>query len=193
MSRIEPVILLHGGNYFRLDEPELSYISITQIAHSLSCIGRFTGHTKRFYSVAQHSVFVSYLVPQRFALHALLHDAGEAIYGDIGSPLKQVLRDAWPGLRDFLHRIDASIWAQFGLPEFEPAEVKWADLVALATEKRDLMPFDDGSYNWNILDGVEPSENFLVLPSPPEYSEKLFMDRYEQIMRGEVSVKQVTT
>jgi hypothetical protein len=65
-------------------------IRLEDIAHALSHLCRFTGHTSRFYSVAEHSVWCSRMVHPKFAAHALLHDASEAYLQDIPSPLKHL-------------------------------------------------------------------------------------------------------
>jgi len=68
-------------------DPEL--IGLVDIAHSLSNICRWNGHTMRFYSVAEHCIFVSGLVESREdKLAALLHDASEAYIADLVRPVK---------------------------------------------------------------------------------------------------------
>src|SRR5689334_10911717 len=74
-----------GEPFWPLD-PQPEDIRIVDIAHALSLQCRFNGHTKFHYSVAQHSLIMSFNVPLQFALEALLHDAAEAYIGDLIRP-----------------------------------------------------------------------------------------------------------
>jgi uncharacterized protein len=77
------------GKYFNVFEPNVDLIDIEDIAHSLAMQCRFNGHTKRFYSVAQHSIWVAERVPYEDKMAALLHDGSEAYLCDIPSPIKK--------------------------------------------------------------------------------------------------------
>ena len=118
-------------------------IDIQDIAHSLSLQCRFNGHCKEFYSVAEHSIRVSNILPAEFKLWGLLHDATEAYLGDIITPIKKELCVFGPLGDDSLKIIEewaAKVIAQkFGLVWPMPEEVHHADRVLLATEFRDLM------------------------------------------------------
>lgn len=61
-----------SGKHFNYNDIQEDAIVIEDIATALSHICRFAGHLPEFYSVGQHSVLVSHLVPQEFALEALL-------------------------------------------------------------------------------------------------------------------------
>ena len=133
-------ILLASGDYFDLLEPEscLGPCLARDIAHALSNLCRFTGHTSRFYSVAEHSVFVSRIVPPEDALAGLLHDAAEAFIGDVSSPLKALL----PEYRVIEKRIEAAVLGHFGI-RWIPETVKIADRQMLRKEQREAMGNDD--------------------------------------------------
>jgi len=143
-------IQTYTGFHFDLQDPKPDTISIIDIAQALSHINRFTGHTIMPYSVAQHSLHASYIVPPEFALEALMHDAHEAYTGDVSAPLKSLL----PDYRALEKRIESAVRHKFGLPAQMSPEVKRADMIMLATE-RALLLGDDGA-DWPCLQGVEP-------------------------------------
>lgn len=68
-----------------------SDIDLVDIAHALSMICRYGGHTSRFYSVAEHCVRLGdFLLSEDSLLcqAALMHDAAEAYVGDMVHPIK---------------------------------------------------------------------------------------------------------
>ena len=82
-----------SGKHFYYDRINKDDIVINDIAVSLTKICRFAGHLSHFYSVAQHAVLSSQLVPQEFAFEALMHDATEAYCQEIPDKLKRLLPD----------------------------------------------------------------------------------------------------
>src|ERR1017187_3227299 len=125
------------GRTFPILEPSAEDIDIKDIAHALSNLCRFAGHTSIFYSVAQHSVMVSQNVQPQFSLAGLLHDAPEAYCVDVPRPLKHSgFLDGYAVIED---RIWEAISKKYGLPLMLDPDVKRADNVLLFTEQRDLM------------------------------------------------------
>ncbi len=179
-SAKSPYIRTHSGHHFYYQAISADAIEIDDIAQALSNICRFAGHLDDFYSVAQHSVLVSRLVPPELALEALLHDASEAYCQDIPAPLKAML----PDYRDIEASVDSAIRSLFGLPMEHSPEVKSADLVMLATERRDL-GIDDGD-KWDILDGIAPTDEFAIHPLNPRQARQLFIARFNELWRVRV-------
>lgn len=131
-----------GIRFWPLD-PRPSEVRIDDIAHSLSQLCRFGGHCNRFYSVAEHSLYVAQLCPPEHRLWGLLHDASEAYAVDIPRPLKRCL----PDYRVIEGRIMAAIAERFGLSPDMPQAVKEADESMLTEEAWRLMshpPLDWG-------------------------------------------------
>lgn len=172
-----PSILTATGQYFYFNKPEEHQYDIEEIAHALSHTCRYTGHCKRFYSVAQHSVLVAMVLPPEFRFQGLMHDASEAYLGDVASPLKGLL----PEYKALEHRVEQAISDHFGLPfPLHPA-VKNADLRMLMTEKRDIM-LQTGQCQKEWPD-IEPYK-FKIRPCEPEVSKAMFLDMYTNL-KGE--------
>lgn len=165
-----------SGMYFDLLAPERSTISLLDIAAALSKLCRYTGHTRYFYSVAEHCVRASHLVPPEHAMAALLHDASEAYLGDVARPLKALL----PDYRLLEHRTQAAILRHFGLPADMPETVKWADRYMLAWERRDLL--EEQASFWPACGDIVITDAVpVILPMDPNRAMEAFLDRYAQI------------
>lgn len=170
---VGPTILLASGNYFDFLAPETCSLTIEDIAHGLSHICRFAGHSRHYYSVAQHSVLVADSLPREHAYAGLMHDAAEALIGDVAKPLKDLL----PDYRAIEKRIEAAVFARFGVPFPLPPEVKQMDVVMLATEQRALMRNRD---DWNYTRGMVPLD--IEIPEMgPAQAKVLFLRRYAEL------------
>ncbi len=143
--------------------------SISELAHSLSQINRWTGWADYPISVAQHSVFVSLLVRPELALHGLLHDAHECLTGDINTPVKRWLKSR--RLEQLETLFDTARIAAFGvraLDEGEQAELKLADLFAAYEEARIAVSVPVEELNEHFGDPAHPPVQAMLarLPAP---------------------------
>lgn len=164
-----------GRRYYPAN-PRAHDVDILDIAHHLSMECRFTGAVSRFYSVAEHSVYVSLIVPPEHALVALMHDATEAYLKDMSRPVKRSL----PDYRR-LERLNWTVIAPvFGLPLKLPACVHEADNRLLIAERNALMPCKQG--HWNYIK-TKPA-NIEIVGMPPAEAEQLFLRRYWQLTVG---------
>lgn len=168
-------IALSSGAYFDFSCPNLSTdnLSIQDIARGLANTCRFGGQCNGFYSVAEHSVLVSRIAPIGFEYEALMHDAGEAVLGDIPKPLKQLL----PDYMALERQVDASLAASFDFQYPKSSEVKKLDYMMLAAEQIQVMGNSD---IWALTHGVAPA-NVKVEFWSPEVAYREFMRRYEEV------------
>ncbi|WP_202615455.1 hypothetical protein [Rhizobium deserti] len=177
---IGPTILLGSGTYFDFEDPESSEITIEDIAYGLAFEGRCAGQCysrllqrRVFYSVAQHCVLMSLMVPPELQLQALMHEAGEAVCGDMTAPLKSLN----PSFKAIEKRCEAAILQRFGITMTDLVALKHHDIRMLATERRDLLLWR--GEKWSLTD-IEPYD-FHITPWTPEQAAEAFLARYAEL------------
>lgn len=187
-------IQLVDGDLVLLDNLPSDAFRICVIAHSLSNLCRYTGHTYRFYSVAQHSVLVSYQLPKELQLAGLLHDIGEAFVGDMASPVKKDM----PKFKQLEAKIVDRLCEVTHLPitveMLEHDEVRNADYRMLATEKKFLMnKYKENTWSFLKSQNIEPYEDHPVIdPLLPEQAYLLFMNRFNELTGHEHKIRMFT-
>lgn len=132
------------GKHFYPIDPRPEDINIMDIAHALSHMARYNGHSRYHYSVAQHCVLLHDAIPE-YKAHVLFHDASVAYICNIPSPLKPHLTN----YREIEHRIQSMIYQKFGLSDIEPNIVKEYDRRILLDEKKALFPTSKN--DWSAL------------------------------------------
>lgn len=159
-----------GKQFWPLD-PRPEEIHILDIAHSLSTICRYGGHTQKFYSVAEHCVLMSYVVPEEDRLWALLHDATEAYVGDMVRPLKIDM----PEFREAEDRIMDCIVEKYELTSLTmPASVHDADARIILNEKEAVMLTTESQWD---LDGLIPLDVKIQAWTQP-VAQSMYLSRF---------------
>lgn len=168
-------IVTRTGKRFDLLDPKVEQVELNDIAHALSNICRFGGHTVKHYSVAQHSVIVASMVPanRKMRLAALFHDSAEAYVGDMVSPLKH----AMPNFSEAEDRVAAVIQQKFGVANWDLIpQIKRADYAALKAEKEDLLPYHPDE--WVFLRDIARYPEH-VRPLQPCFAEEQWLGAVE--------------
>jgi len=113
------VVRVVGGGLVDVLKPARESIHIEDIAHALSMLCRYGGHTPEHYSVAQHSCLVAQLLEPRLRIYGLLHDAAEAYLGDVVSPLKGQLALKGKPFCEAEEELRAAILRALDVPDLE--------------------------------------------------------------------------
>lgn len=164
-AKINPnAILIHSGILFDVFNPNEENIKIEDIAHSLSNVCRYGGHSPKFYSVAQHCVICSFEEgTTKEKLEFLLHDASEAYLADMPRPIKRNM----PNYVEMEDNLLALIFKKFELNFPLSERVHEVDDKVLAYEYRSFFEIQDKNFDfWT-----------------PEYSKKMFLDRYNELTK----------
>lgn len=163
-----------GKAYFHQD-PQQNSINLLDIAHALSNICRFGGHTDHFYSVAEHSVLVSRVVPPEHALVALMHDATEAYVCDVPRPLKRMLGKVYADLEE---KAWLAICEKFDMDPELPACVKEADNTVLIAEKNVMLLTPPIPWTWAA--NIEPAD-VVIECWDPKTAKEMFLARFLEL------------
>ena len=163
-----------SGIAFDLLAPRSDMVCIEDIAHALSLLCRFTGHTRKHYSVAQHSHLVAVIASRAgdypgIMRQALMHDATEAYIGDLPTPLKRLL----PEYREIERKVWLAIAERFALPVIMHEVVKAADMRALVTERRDFLGKSPQPWAANI-EAIAPCD-FEIRPWKARMARREFL------------------
>jgi uncharacterized protein len=182
-----------SGRRLDLLDPSPFDIEIEDIAHGLARVARWNGQTSGPYpfSVAQHSLLVEAIaqhrrtgLPGQTALAVLLHDAAEYVIGDIISPFKAVLGDAYKGVEA---RILAAVMLRFGLPPEIKGPIrtltKEADAIAAFQEATHLAGFSsaEAAVFFGKPEPLPQRIMAMLQPWTTEQAEKAFMLRFGQL------------
>jgi len=182
-----------SGRRLDLLDPSPLDVEIEDIAHGLARVARWNGQTEgaHIFSVAQHSLLVETIAHQRGSLDrksrlaVLLHDAPEYVIGDMISPFKAVIGDAYKAVEQ---RLLAAIHLRFGLPAALPGDlvavIKAADRAAAYLEATRLAGFS--TTEARRFFGPAPKfspliERDYLVPWPAETAEKRYLERFAKL------------
>lgn len=185
-----------SGRRLDLLDPSPLDVEIEDIAHGLARVARWNGqtHGPHSFSVAQHSLLVeaiaSHLQPDwdnAWRLMTLLHDAPEYVIGDMISPFKTVMGDAY---KEVENRLLAAIHQRFSLPAVPPAalkrKVKEADLIAAFFEATELAGFEreEALRFFGRPRALPRTVMALVEPLSTEAAQTAFLERFAELSKA---------
>ena len=178
-----------SGRRLDLLDPSPLDVEMEDIAHGLARVARWNGQTMgaHIFSVAQHCLLVEIIARQRSRLDrqgrlaVLLHDAPEYVIGDMISPFKSVIGDAYKAVES---RLLAAVHLRFGLPAALPADliavIKTADRSAAYLEATRLAGFSahEARRFFGPAPGYSAAIERNLTPWPAEVAETRYLERF---------------
>ena len=184
-----------SGRRLDLLDPSPLDIEIEDIAHGLARVARWNGQTEgaHIFSVAQHCLLTDMLarattrLGRECRLALLLRDAPEYVIGDMISPFKAVIGDAYKSVEA---RLLAAVHRRFGLPAVLPEKIvsliKASDRAAAYLEATRLAGFS--AREARRFFGPAPKFSALIerdylTPWPADMAEARYLDRFNKVAR----------
>jgi len=168
------------------EKPDLSVISITDIAGSLANQCRYNGHTSSFFSVAEHSTLLAVWVNRQYhdatlTFQALMHDAAETYLGDLIRPLKYGMfrKSRYMELDEEWTMV---IMEKYGLPPKIHVAIKEADLGMLRLERDQLFKPTGRIWDYQLPGVTIPNIEGKIRCSCPEEAERVFLTAFDDYL-----------
>jgi hypothetical protein len=198
--KIEPTpkheFRLRTGTMLDLKSPDYGTVHIRDIASGLARTCRFNGQIDGWWPVAAHSVVGSIIAPPHIAYAFLMHDAVEAVLGDVINPLKSLL----PEYKRLEAMHESRCFSAFGVMMREcHDEVKRIDRIMLAAEDvtiRHIKP-ETAFAKLTIAEAelgakaVEIIETEEMVISGVWHWEQAFLDMFYQIAPLNIAANQI--
>ena len=194
MSKARAWQRMLSGRRLDLLDPSPLDVELDDIAHGLARVARWNGQTSGDYifSVAQHVLLVEALarakqprLDSRTRLALLLHDAPEYVIGDMISPFKAVVGDAYKVVE---RRLLTAIHLRFGLPAKTTPQlerlIKAADRAAAYLEATHLAGFDAAEARrfFGRAPDISPAiERDYLRPWPAETAQARYLERFRKL------------
>lgn len=168
------------------------------IAHPLGGLNRFVNHTVRPWDVALHSVAVARTIEEveddpDAAAGGLLHEAHEAVMGDIPTPVAWAI--GHDKVRTLKNEIQTAIYWRLKTPPHKQTErheiiVKTADHAALHVEKQLFMVPERDAWSVAVPEHKWMLEMYnqmrrLLMESQQMSAADIFMVEYRRLVLGE--------
>jgi hypothetical protein len=182
-----------SGRRLDLLDPSPLDIEIRDIAHGLARVARWNGQTEgeHPFTVAQHSLLVELIVRETAPeagpadlLAALLHDAPEYVVGDLISPFKAVIGEAYKGVEE---RLSHAVALRFAIPAdtggARRRRIKTADTIAAYHEAVALAGFSPDEARSIFGAPVIPADSLgtYLVPWPTGEVEERFLARFHAL------------
>jgi uncharacterized protein len=191
---VGPSVLLPGVGRVPLLAPQPQHIVPETFARALSREGRYANLGRHDLTVAEHSCLVSQLCPQA-PLQALLHDAAEAVLGDMTAPIKRLLRILEGQVVSSFDIVEDLWWGaiarKFGVPHDRHPRIDAVDKALRVVEQHVLFPGHE--HLFDPIPGIgrtwlaEESERLGLREPlelrclPPGVAYELFMNRLHEL------------
>jgi hypothetical protein len=175
----------YSGQTFYVLDPRMEEIVIEDISHALSNACRFSGHTKRFFSVAEHSCNVADYLYKRYsskklARFGLFHDGSETYFVDIPRPIKPCLNN----YKEIEEGIQTLIYEKFcgeAPNEAQYKLIKHADNVMLFAEAHNLM-LSRGIGWQDYHTYIKEAQDVEIIGLSPEDAKHRFVLTYHSLL-----------
>lgn len=175
-------IQLYSGSMFNPLAPDVSRVTVKDIAHALSMQCRYGGHAKFFYSVAEHSILVASILRDWgcspiVQLGGLFHDCDEALgLPDVPRPVKKSL----VGYREYGEKVQEAVFKKYGLGWPMHHDIVVADNSILFLVERKLLMGDIHNEHWRY-DGELRECNAEINGWSPAEAERKFLTAYDSL------------